>query len=313
MNVTVSLKPAIIYCVTASDADRAIDEVLADAGGDHPIAIDMETAAMAEEAERLKSLRQKLALAQAGLTLLLKKGEDDLIPAKKVEIVGLKAQVAFAETAALDPHRARIRLVQLYRGKRVAVIDLFKTGTAVLRRLDGLTLLAHNAAFEFSFLEHHGVQPAEMHCTMQACRLTLGEKRSGLADAAVTYLGVELDKTHQNSDWSARNPLRHPDRICCPRCRRLLEHLPRRYADAPRPVGGLRNPDAAIPAAARMRLRGFRLDTDAHARMIAELRQVNGSPPWRNMRKNAVMPVMMTWLAPSRRRPMRNARSWNRS
>ncbi len=50
----------------------------------------------------------------------------------------LEVRVKYADSAALDPHRSRIRLVQLYGGgRRVAVIDLFRIGgrsAAPLRR-----------------------------------------------------------------------------------------------------------------------------------------------------------------------------------
>ncbi len=51
----------------------------------------------------------------------------------------------------------------------------------------------------------HGVEPAEMHCTLQACRLTLGPDSTSLASAAANYLGIELDKDLQTSNWSAKN------------------------------------------------------------------------------------------------------------
>ena len=38
-------------------------------------------------------------------------------------------------------------------------------------------------AFELSFLEAAGVAPGELHCTLQATRLTLGEKATSLAAA----------------------------------------------------------------------------------------------------------------------------------
>ena len=271
MNVSVSTGPSFSYCVTAVEADRAIDAVIADADGG-PIALDIESAAAAEEAERLKSIHRKLALSQADLTLLKKQGEDGPIQSKKAEIAVLKAQAAFAETAALDPHRASIRLVQLYGGgKRVAVIDLFRTGTAILKRLDDLTLVAHNAAFELSFLEHHGVQPGEMHCTMQACRLTLGEKQTALAAAAMEYLGVELDKTHQASDWSVETlpfgqiEYAAHDAVACWR----IFHIVMQALDGQSAAYEIQM--AAMPAVVRMQLRGFRLDTDAHAKLIEDL------------------------------------------
>ena len=50
MNVSVSTGPSFSYFVTAVEADRAIDAVIADADGG-PIALDIESAAAAEEAQ----------------------------------------------------------------------------------------------------------------------------------------------------------------------------------------------------------------------------------------------------------------------
>ena len=176
MNAPFQLKPNINYCVTVDDANRAIDEVIRDAQGG-AVAVDIETAPIPEEVARLDTLRRRLAVAKGEHAAWNKTGAPtSQIAAKKAEITALAAQAAYADRAALDPHRARIRLLQLYGGgRRVAVIDLFRTGGGILQRLNDMVLVAHNAAFELSFLEHHGITPAEMHCTMQACRLTLGE------------------------------------------------------------------------------------------------------------------------------------------
>ena len=173
---------------------------------------------------------------------------------------------------SLPRGKLKPRLVQLYGGgKRVAVIDLFRTGTAILKRLDDLTLVAHNAAFELSFLKHHRVQPGEMHCTMQACRLTLGEKQTALAAAAMEYLGVELDKTHQASDWSVETlpfgqiEYAAHDAVACWR----IFHIVMQALDGQSAAYEIQM--AAMPAVVRMQLRGFRLDTDAHAKLIEDL------------------------------------------
>ena len=86
-------------CADDSTAAAAIVEVLADAG-DRPIAIDVETAALAEYAD---------------------------YPPMRLTIAGRsnKVQPRADNQAALDPHRSVVRLVQLYAGgQRVAVLDM---------------------------------------------------------------------------------------------------------------------------------------------------------------------------------------------
>ena len=136
-----------------------------------------------------------------------------------------------------------------------------------------MVLVAHNAAFELSFLEHHGIAPAEMHCTMQACRLTLGEHQTSLADAARAYLDVELDKTSQISDWSAEHltlaQIEYAARdavVCWNIFNRVMPALGAQESAYEIQM-------TAIPAVVRMQLRGFRLDTDAHAKLIEDLRR----------------------------------------
>ena len=108
---------------------------------------------------------------------------------------------------------------------------------------------------------------------MQACRLTLGEHQTSLADAAQAYLGIELDKTSQTTDWSvehltlAQIEYAARDAVACWRIFRQV--MPALGAQEP----AYEIQMTAIPAVVRMELRGFRLDTDAHARMIEDLRR----------------------------------------
>jgi ribonuclease D len=83
------------------------------------------------------------------------------------------------------------------------VIDIDRTGPNILRRLVDIRVVAHNAAFELAFLEKTGVTPLETHCTLQACRLLTGKSRPSLEFAAKEFLGVEIDKTLQTSNWGA--------------------------------------------------------------------------------------------------------------
>jgi hypothetical protein len=176
--------PIVTYCVTAKQAKAALQEMLDDADG-RLLGLDIETTASPEEAARL----QAIGLRQAAIKGERKAAKKAKAPAAEIAAMDaeqklLKAQSKYAKTAALDPHRARIRTVQVYGGgARVAVIDLFRTGSGVLRLLDGLDIVAHNAAFEIAHLEHAGVGLGATHCTMQMVRLTLGERSMSLADA----------------------------------------------------------------------------------------------------------------------------------
>jgi DNA polymerase I len=120
-------------------------------------------------------------------------------------------------------------------------------------------------------LEHTGVELGEIHCTMQAARLLLGEQRMSLAGACADYLDVVLDKTEQTGDWSA------------PRLTKAqLEYAAAdavavfRLAQKTLPTLGVQRAAyeiqlSAVPAVARMELRGFRLDVAAHSRLGEDL------------------------------------------
>ena len=117
--------------------------------------------------------------------------------------------------AGLDPHRSRIRLVQLYGGgKRAAVIDLDHVPLSVCDALWERPLLIHNAAFELGFLEMAGIRPAQVSCTMQAAGLVFGVHRRSLAEAAHTCLGLDISKVEQLSDWTA--PVLRPRSLTMP-------------------------------------------------------------------------------------------------
>ena len=140
-----------------------------------------------------------MQLAARGTLKALAKlrGHAGAIEKARSDLKALAAQIPYAESAALDPHRASIRLLQVYGGgKTVLVIDMARVGPAVLEPLWDVPLVAHNAAFDLSFLYQAGIEPAEMHCTMQAVRLLHGPNVPELAHAAATVLGIaDLDKT----------------------------------------------------------------------------------------------------------------------
>src|SRR5271166_6226739 len=217
--------------------------------------------AKAETAGTLKALRKLKAPAANVATLAA--------ASKR-----LAAEIRHAQTAGLDPHRARIRLIQVYAGgDSVVVVDLDKTGAGILDLLDGVGIIAHNVAFELAFLEAANVAPGELQCTLQATRLTLGENTTSLAAAAATYLNLGLDKSQQTSDWNAPHLSRQQINyaaIDAVVAWRIAEKILPRF-DVQRSTYEIQM--KAVPAAMRMEQRGFKLDVEAHARLIADLEQ----------------------------------------
>jgi DNA polymerase I len=262
---------AIDYCVEGAKARRLLKPMVA-AG---QIALDIETAPNKAETDRLAGLIQARAATAGKLKALCKlKAPADEITDLVAERNKLGAQIKLTEKAGLDPRKARIRLLQVYDGgARVLVIDLDRTGTGVLETLNDSSVICHNAAFEMSFLEPAGVAFREVHCTLQATRLTLGERLTSLADAAAAYLNVTLDKSLQTSDWGAEHMTREQIDYAALDAViewEVAEHVFQALRDqAPAYEIQVR----AVPAAMRMQARGFKFDVDAHARLIAELKQ----------------------------------------
>jgi DNA polymerase I-like protein with 3'-5' exonuclease and polymerase domains len=124
------------------------------------------------------------------------------------------------ETTALDPYEGEIRLVQLSTGKETQVIDLKPfTEMGDLRTMPELAPLreilaasrpvkiAHNAKFDAKWISHHlGVELGGVFDTLLASQIIAAgdqDRRHGLAEVASYFLGTELDKSEQVSDWSA--------------------------------------------------------------------------------------------------------------
>ena len=121
--------------------------------------------------------------------------------------------IAFdSETTGLRPEVGGLRLVQLAApGLPVVVVDVWEGGLDALQALFEVERhwYAHNAVFDLSWLQEHGIVPAgEVFCTMLASRLLnngIPNVRNGLAPVVERYLGRELSKEQQKSDWSAPN------------------------------------------------------------------------------------------------------------
>ncbi len=124
------------------------------------------------------------------------------------------------ETTELDPFDGILRVVQLSNGKNTVVIDLkpfadrgdLRTLPELgpLRELLSATRpakIAHNAKFDAKWVKHHlAVELGGVFDTYIASQLIAAgerERRHGLAEVTSFFLGTELDKSEQVSDWNA--------------------------------------------------------------------------------------------------------------
>lgn len=122
-----------------------------------------------------------------------------------------------------DPKTSNIRTVQLYDGgKYTFVLDCMKTPELLeelAKILPHKKLLAHNAKFELSFLKYNDVPVEHIGCTMLMRKLLYRAEHSvfdvdgGASDGGrynygatvYAYLGVELPKDIDHSQWGAPN------------------------------------------------------------------------------------------------------------
>ena len=118
------------------------------------------------------------------------------------------------ETTELDPYKGELRLVQLSGRKNTIVVDLRsfrdRAEMAPLANLLAAEIprkVAHNAKFDAKWVRHHlGIEVGGIFDTYLASQLIAAgesDRRHGLADVAQFFLGTEMDKTEQLSDWSA--------------------------------------------------------------------------------------------------------------
>ena len=112
------------------------------------------------------------------------------------------------ETTGLDPILDKIRTVQVSTTKATWVIDMYIVPVSELRPLleGGPVKVIQNAKFDAGFLysAQGGCMPEPMYDTMLADQVIHHRKYGrSLKDLAEDYLGLELDKGQQASDWSS--------------------------------------------------------------------------------------------------------------
>ena len=110
----------------------------------------------------------------------------------------------------LDPFTSEIRLVQLYfGGESVYVFDLQNIPLrAFPDHIWKRPIICHNALFELKHLLHRGIELEQLGCTMLMGFVLQGYSRGGnlsLKGLTKKYLGIELSKEEQLSDWSQKS------------------------------------------------------------------------------------------------------------
>lgn len=111
------------------------------------------------------------------------------------------------ETTGLDPRADRVRLLSLAcDGGPAYLVDCFEVDPSPLWPvLADKLLVIHNAAFDLAFLANLGLTPAlPVRDTMLMAQLLVAGTydKVGLADCCQRWLGRDLDKGEQRSDWS---------------------------------------------------------------------------------------------------------------
>jgi DNA polymerase-1 len=276
----------VVYCQDRAEAEALIREMIADAMP-RPVALDIETTPILPERQRLAGLSElrvavhakalaagkALRTAQRAMTKGMQHDDvaalDARLEALKREEKHLAAQVEYAETAGLDPHRSHIRTVQLYGGKtRCVVIDVFKTGQSVLSLLAGVAAVIHNAAFELAHLGHVGVELGKVDDTLQAAKLAHGLRKSALVTVVKHYHGIDLDKDTRKSDWAVPVLSEEQRRYAARDVIWLMRSCPLLFRDIAPQVSAYRTQLAAVPAIARMNRAGVTLDLARHAEVL---------------------------------------------
>jgi DNA polymerase I-like protein with 3'-5' exonuclease and polymerase domains len=139
----------------------------------------------------------------------------------RIAVASLAAQPAIGldtETTDLEPHTARLRLIQLAAPAGVSIIDVEAFANGDLAKNDDFRSLrellaaprpikiAHNAKFDAKFIKHKlGVDLGGLFDTLLASQLVSAgdiEERHGLSAVATRYLNESVDKTEQVSNWN---------------------------------------------------------------------------------------------------------------
>ena len=116
-----------------------------------------------------------------------------------------------SETLGLNPLRDRLCVVQLSPGDGTADVVQIAQGQTEAPNIKTLlednnrTVIFHFARFDVAVLYHAlGISCTSIYCTKIASRLTRTyTDRHGLKDIVREFVGVDISKQQQSSDWAA--------------------------------------------------------------------------------------------------------------
>lgn len=116
-----------------------------------------------------------------------------------------------SETLGLNPLRDRLCVVQLSPGDGTADVVQIAQGQTEAPNLKALledanrTIIFHFARFDVAVLRQAlGIECSKIYCTKIASRLTRTyTDRHGLKDLVKEFIGVDISKQQQSSDWAA--------------------------------------------------------------------------------------------------------------
>ena len=115
------------------------------------------------------------------------------------------------ETTGLDPFLSKVRLLQIATESEIFVIDCFVVDIRPLLPVfsdPNILKIFHNANFDMGMLiTNYGARFVRIYDTMLGSQtLSVGirahDKSHSLYDVCLRYLGIELNKEQQRSDWS---------------------------------------------------------------------------------------------------------------
>ncbi|HUF05138.1 MAG TPA: DNA polymerase [Aridibacter sp.] len=195
------------------------------------------------------------------------------------------------ETSELEPRDGILRLVQLSNGRDTIVVDLFKFDKfGDLKEIEELEPLreilkakrpvkiAHNSKFDAKWVGHHlGIDVGGTFDTMIASQLISAgdqDRRHSLADVAAFFLGTEVDKAEQVSDWTAET-LSDSQIEYAAKDAAIVVSLREKLAERLRSDGLQRVAEiefGCVTAIARMELNGFHIDKDCWRQQLSKVK-----------------------------------------
>ena len=170
----------VVYCVDAAKARRLLGGMVASG----QVALDIERRRIPSEVERCALLTAERDSLAGKLKAWRKlKAPADQIAVLVSERKKLDVQIKHAMRAGLDPRRSRIRLCQAYDGGGQVLVMISTapaSASSCARRRERHLSQRQFRDVIFRTCRHCA---RRSDCTMQACRLTLGDKLTSLADA----------------------------------------------------------------------------------------------------------------------------------